>query len=108
MIIRLEPIYTGGNSYIYTGKLNTGEYFLAADDYEDTVWLLDTDPYKDFDDCTYDWWQEAHTTRTLDGKEAFDFFFEIYRKAYELGDMPKADIDLRHELLLNEYPAEED
>ena len=64
-----NAIYTGGGCYIFYGKLNTGDYFLA-DDFKDGICeILTTDPSKDWDKSTYEDWQIKHLVRELNDEE---------------------------------------
>ena len=79
-ITRAEANYTGGNIYIYTGKLEDGRFFLTADDWEDCVLIVDLDPQEHWDtddeddDCTFEGWQKAHTVQELVGRESLLFW----------------------------------
>ena len=55
---RANACYTGGNIYVYYGKLEDGRYFLADDDGE--MMLTETDPETCFDDVFYWEWQTEH------------------------------------------------
>lgn len=65
----VEPEYTGGGIYIFTGKLTNGNYFLATNDYD--VRVLDS-PY-DWDSEFFDEWQEAHLVKDLEPSAALQF-----------------------------------
>ena len=79
-ITRAEANYTGGNIYIYTGKLDDGRFFLTADDWEDCVLIVDLDPQEHWDtddednDCTFEGWQKEHTVEELNDRSALLFW----------------------------------
>ena len=99
-IMRAEATYSGGGIYIYTGQLVTGEYFLAADDWEDTVIILDVDPFEHWEENGFEDWQNAHTLFTLSEIDAFMFWKELLKKV----DMFDCDRNLRLEQLYTDYP----
>lgn len=70
----VEPVYTGGNIWIFYGELTDGNYFLT-DDYGATL-ILDSDP-DDFDVSLYEDWQNEHLIENLEGDERLDFCNEM-------------------------------
>ena len=96
-ITRLETTYTGGGIYIYTGAIDTGAFFLASDDCNECVHILDEDPYANFDDCLYADWLDAHTVAILTGEDAFAFWHDML--SCDLGDMLDTDRTVRLEWL---------
>ena len=79
----VEPCYTGGNIYVFTGSLNDGTFFLASDDMYD-VTIIDTDPSKaDWDNEVFDMdWIESHLVKylpdcTSDDTTGIKFFIDI-------------------------------
>ena len=63
-------VYTGGNIWLFYGKLKDGNWFLT-DDYGSTL-ILDADP-SDLDESTYMEWQDEHKIKELSGKELEKF-----------------------------------
>lgn len=63
-------VYTGGGIWLFYGQLTNGNYFLM----DDNGWtlILNADP-SDFDESTYEDWQQEHLIKELDGKERTDF-----------------------------------
>ena len=77
--VKVEPIYTGGNIYVFRGELSDGTWFIADDSYYD-VRIVNADvfgPDESFEDCWYADWQEEHLVRDLDEKEKRQFFKEM-------------------------------
>ena len=73
---RVEPTYTGGGIYIFTGKLTNGNYFLACDDMYD-VRILNADPDADWEESQYEDWQIEHLVEDLSSADAIEFFREM-------------------------------
>ena len=65
-IQKTNAVYTGGNIWLFYGKLTDGNYFLTDDD--GNTRILDSDP-SDFDVTTYPEWQEEHLVTDLLGDE---------------------------------------
>ncbi len=98
---KINPCYTGGNIYVFTGRFQDGSYFMASS-LEMDVRLLNDDPDQGFDEDGYTKgyyvpWQEEHLIRDLDStsEECKAFWTalleEILEKKpdgnYLLGDM---------------------
>lgn len=96
-ITRLETTYTGGGIYIYTGAIDTGAFFLASDDCNECVHILDTDAFSNFDDCLYSEWLDAHTVAILTDDAALVFWRDMLM--CDLGDMLDTDRAVRLEWL---------
>ena len=94
-VIKAEATYTGGGIYVYTGKLSSGEYFYTADDYEGIVWILDADPYENWDDAGDPEWLDAHSTREVNTRVGFDIWHQILAKV----DMIECDWIRRDRIL---------
>lgn len=62
--------YTGGNIWLFHGRLEDGNYFLTDDN--GSTEILDADP-ENFDESLYWEWQEAHMVKMLEGKERTAF-----------------------------------
>lgn len=80
--INVEPIYTGGNIYVFLGELKHN-YFMADSCCFD-VRILDENPMKDETDPEYEeiWyaeWQEKHLVEDLDEFECKAFFKEMIK-----------------------------
>lgn len=72
--LRVEPIYTGGNSYCFIGQTDTG-YFLATDAEYD-IRMVNTNPWlaPHWDKIwEYDW-QKKHIVQDVLHKDALVFF----------------------------------
>ena len=63
-------VYTGGNIWLFYGKLQDGTYFLT-DDYGSTQ-ILDSDP-SDFDVTLYQEWQDEHRLELLESEKRLSF-----------------------------------
>ena len=69
--------YSGGGIYVYTGQIETGEYFVFSDA-SMYLTLLDADYYENWDEAGEDCeWEEYHTTRELPALEAFEFMKQV-------------------------------
>ena len=81
----VEPNYTGGNIYVYTGELNDGTYFMASDDWTDTqnnfynVLIVNEDPNSEEneEDSWFEDWQQSHLVKSLEAEEAANFFKDM-------------------------------
>lgn len=80
--------YTGGNIYVYFGKLKDGNYFVASDvdfaedDARFWVWIIDVDPaaYKNadiWDDINDLKWQDKHIKVHLDENVEQEFTIQL-------------------------------
>lgn len=67
----VTPIYTGGNIYIYLGKIKNGSFFIACD-CNDTIREIDTDPLKaDFmEEIGQEEWEQAHLVKDWNNETA--------------------------------------
>lgn len=65
-----KAVYTGGNIWLFYGKLQNGLHFLT-DDYGCTL-ILD-ESAEDFDESLYTEWQEAHKVEELEGDSRISF-----------------------------------
>ena len=65
--------YTGGGIYIYWGRLESGHYFRAVDDWE-LIFICDDDTSIENDDANYDEFYEAHTIEELRGDDFVGFW----------------------------------
>lgn len=77
----VEPIYTGGNIYIFAGQMTNGNYFIADSSFFD-VRILDADPsevtwenamFKEYAMDSVEW-QEEHLVDDANPTEAVVFF----------------------------------
>lgn len=108
----VEPCYTGGNIYVFTGALNDGSFFLASNDMYD-VTIIDTDPSKaDWDNEVWQSdWQESHLIKYLpdcasDDKTGIKFFIDILdwviknnpKGNYQMSDIESILADVKHYL----------
>ena len=68
-----EPIYTGGNIYIFLGAFNDNTYFIA-DTANYDVTIINKDPLtSDLDNEVFDpQWQEAHLIKYADDLESIE------------------------------------
>lgn len=82
----VEPIYTGGNIYIFTGQMTNDNYFIADSSFFD-VRILDADPsevtwenamFKEYAMDSVKW-QEEHLVKDLDPTEAVAFFRQMLK-----------------------------
>lgn len=78
----VNPEYTGGNIYVFTGEVDD-VYFMADTSFYD-VRLLDANPLEHEDEERFgfpEWqcadWQEEHLVRDLEPHEAVEFLKEM-------------------------------
>lgn len=69
---KVEPTYTGGGIYIFTGRLDNGNYFIADGD---NFWvrLVNADPHENWDESGYEEWQVEHLVRDLCSPDDLEF-----------------------------------
>lgn len=94
--VYVNPVYTGGGIYCYTGLLKNGNYFLASDA---DNWIVEVNENPDeTEDAWQMEWIEPHKVRDIDFKNMKGFFKAMLRwviknqpsgKAtnYSIGDM---------------------
>lgn len=84
--MNVEPTYTGGNIYIFTGQMTDGNYFIADNSFFD-VRILNADPmvvtwenamFKEYAMDSVEW-QEEHLVKDLDPNEAKAFFKQMLK-----------------------------
>ena len=65
-ILEANAVYTGGNIWLFYGKLVNGDYFLTDDD----GWtrILNADP-SDLEESTFEEWQQEHLVEDLSGSK---------------------------------------
>lgn len=123
--ISVEPCYTGGGIYVFTGHLADGNYFMASTGFYD-VRILNADPNvpiemsdneafekygvtRDEDAWASVEWQEEHLVKDLCEKDALNFFGEMLkwiRSNNPSGNYLMSDMDDLIEVL--EFKAEAD
>lgn len=108
--ISVEPCYTGGGIYIFTGQMSDGNYFMADSSFFD-VRILNEDPDEPTGEDAFGIaernidsveWQEKHLVKDLKPNEAVAFFRQMLKWVeennpngnYNEGDME----DLKEEL----------
>lgn len=102
--ISVEPCYTGGGVYIFTGQLADGNYFMADTSFFD-VRIVNEDPdaptHMDYDGTVSERnidsveWQEEHLVEDLNPTETVAFFRQMLKWVqenepngnYNMGDM---------------------
>ena len=74
MIKEANAVYTGGNIWLFYGKLDDNTYFLT----DDNGWtqILNADP-SDLEESTYEAWQLQHLVREIIGEERIQFCNEL-------------------------------
>ena len=75
----VTPVYTGGNIYVYTGKLKNGNWFITGDCW---CWLDEIDANPDDYDGDEVWqnnWIEEHSVKSYEANEAKQFYKAMYR-----------------------------
>ena len=91
-------IYTGENIWLFYGKLEDGNYFLAEDH---VAWVLDTNPSDGFEEIQFEKWKEDHMVRTLEEAERLDFCEKmldwILAHPEHGGGITKKDVEIRKE-----------
>lgn len=73
MIKEVFANYTGGGIWVFTGKLQDGNHFIADDDGD----VLIVDAEIDWDESFYPEWQEEHLVEELCDKKAKEFWKEM-------------------------------
>ena len=70
---RVEPCYTGGGVYVFTGKLTNGNYFISNAASADDSWavIVDADPDEDPEESCFEEWQTAHLVEDVESPDAF-------------------------------------
>ena len=83
MIKEANAVYTGGNIWLFYGKLDDNTYFLT----DDNGWtqILNADP-SDLEESTYEDWQLQHLIREITGNERIKFCNELLNYIYENPD----------------------
>ena len=75
----VNPCYTGGNIYVYTGKLKNGNWFMTSDA---DCWLneVNTDPdVLPGDEVWQNEWLDKHNVKAYELKETKQFYKAMYR-----------------------------
>lgn len=96
----VEPNYTGGGVYVYTGKLKDGNYFLGSDDWFDknnkmfTIRVVNENPDDYEEDCWFDDWQKEHLVRDLTEEENKEITKQILHWIIE--NKPDGNYDIRN------------
>lgn len=75
----VTPIYTGGNIYVYYGKLKNGNWFITSDA---DCWLNEVDVNPDNYDGDEIWqnvWLDKHNVKDYEPSEAKQFYKAMYR-----------------------------
>lgn len=67
----VEAIYTGGNIWLFFGRLEDGNWFMADDN--GSVRIVDADPMNDLDESLMEDWQLEHLIMDLFGNERIEF-----------------------------------
>ena len=86
----VEAVYTGGNIWIFYGKLVSGNYFLTDDN--GCTLILNANPGDDFEEACFQEWQDRHKIMELDATEETLF---IHRMMNVLRDNPTGGISIR-------------
>ncbi len=73
-LTEVRAVYTGGNMWLFTAKLNNN--YLFADDCK-CVLMVNANPYENFDDVCYEDWQNSHKVRDLSETEQKSYFNQI-------------------------------
>ena len=100
-----NAVYTGGNIWLFYGKVADGVFFLT-DDYGCTI-LLNESP-ENFDVSLYAEWQEEHKIRELFGSERVDFcnsllsWLEKKATKRQRGGITNEEIDYYRNYMRNE------
>ena len=108
---KAEAIYTGGGVYIYGGITESGQHFIASDEYD---WVMLTDkqtmsdelPEEEWDDLWYSEWQEANMTyETTSEEEGKEWILAIYNwiiQNHPNGNYDMGEIEYRRGCLVGE------
>ena len=83
-----HAVYTGGDIWVFYGKLKDGTFFLMDSDGD--AMLLNADP-SDFDESLYGSWQKSHLIRELTGRERTAFRDDVLDKAIGDGGFTEYD-----------------
>ena len=89
----VEAVYTGGNIWLFAGRLADGNYFLTDDN--GATLILDADPLEDFEEACYEEWQMAHRVEELEGEDRDDFNIRMLDalRAAPTGGITEDEID---------------
>lgn len=93
--ITVEAVYTGGNIWLYYGKLASGNYFLTDDN--GCTLILNANPGDNFEEACFQSWQDAYKVEELD---RFDRKLFIRRMMNVLRSKPTGGIS---EMEINAY-----
>ena len=102
-IKKAHAVYTGGNIWLFYGKLKDGNYFLTDDN--GCTLILDKNP-KNLDKSTYEDWQMKHLVKELYHKERINFCMKLldYLEAHpdDCGGMSEYEIDVYRKWFLSD------
>ena len=99
--VSVTPNYTGGGIYVFDGRLEDGNFFMADSPYYD-VRIVDADPLEEPYESDFPEWQEEHLVGDLEADDALDFMAEMLKWVmankpdgnYLMGDMENIAEDL--------------
>ena len=105
----VEPIYTGGNIYVFMGAVDDNFFLASSCDYD--VRIIDEDPRNHtseerfgFEEWASAEWQEEHIVKDLEPSEAVEFFLTMLLWIknnepdgnYMMSDMTYFEEELKH------------
>lgn len=108
---RVEPCYTGGGVYVFTGKLTNGNYFISNVASADDSWavIVDADPDEDPEESCFEEWQTAHLVEDVESPDAFIVPMLEWVKANEPdGNYQMDDMDRLMEAFCDSSEADAD
>ena len=90
---------TGGGFYTFRGLLSDGTWFIADDEIEDSVVIVDSDPSESDPEGDESAWLEEHTIREIYGSSAYRFWWYMLRVVESRRLMPYEELSKRRELI---------
>lgn len=95
MVVEANAMYTGGNIWVFYGKLLDGNYFIT----DDNGWtqVLNANPDEDLDEAFFYEWQQEHLVRELEGEKRTEFLSQMLDWLLEnpdyRGGMSEAEVE---------------
>ena len=106
-IKEVKAVYTGGNIWLFFGRLENGNWFMA-DDYG-SVRIVNADPTADLDESLMEDWQLQHMVKDLFDRERQQFCSDMLDRLeqYEYGSDNNGGITSDEIKAYREYFREE-
>ena len=86
-IKEVKAVYTGGNIWLFFGRLENGNSFMVDDDGYVGIFDEDAEAATDFDWDNWTAWHDKHMVKEPEGSERIQFCSDMLDrlKAYEYG-----------------------